>query len=66
VLAVNPAMRAVLEALASATVAGVASALAGDEGSVAIEAARAAMLVAQTAKADGDGAAKFPDFRGGP
>lgn len=61
----SPAVKAVLEALASATAAGVASAIAGNDADTAIEAARAALLVAQTKKADAEGAAKFSNFREG-
>jgi hypothetical protein len=60
---VSPVVKSVLEALGRASVAGVAAALESDDEGVALAAARAALMSAQTDKADAEGEAKFPTFR---
>lgn len=63
VRAVSPVVKSVLEAIGRATAAGVEAALASDDEAVALEAARAALMSAQSERADAAGAAKFPTFR---
>lgn len=58
-------LRTVQSALVDAGIAALESALRGDDANTAIEAARAALLVAQTKKADAEGASKYPNFREG-
>jgi len=61
---VSPAVKTVLEALASATAAGVAEALSSNDEEAAIAAARASLHEAERKIADERGRAKFPEFRG--
>lgn len=57
-------MKTVLDALASATAAGVAEALSSNSEEAAIAAAKASLHEAERRIADERGRAKFPEFRG--
>lgn len=59
----SPVVKSVLEAVGRAAVAGVEAALSSNDEEVALAAARAALMSAQSTHADAEGAEKFPTFR---